>query len=172
MYHCSPMDLFTVNPNDGEFHSPTHGAMSFDKMFDRIVEYMEDESTMKYNIIIGADSFLAKDTLFVVAVVIHRVGHGGTYFYRKMRRRKIASMRQRIIYEASLSIDLASHVERRLSENGYKHLPVEIHLDIGTNGETREIIKEVVGMVTGSGYAAVTKPDSYGATKVADRHSK
>ena len=59
-----------------------------------------------------------------------------------------------------------------MSENGYKNLPVEIHLDVGTNGDTRDIIKEVVGMVTGSGYAAVTKPDSYGATKVADRHSR
>jgi predicted RNase H-related nuclease YkuK (DUF458 family) len=30
----------------------------------------------------------------------------------------------------------------------------------------------VVGMVTGSGYAARTKPEAYAATKVADRHSK
>jgi len=27
-------------------------------------------------------------------------------------------------------------------------------------------------MVTGSGYLAVTKPDAYGASKVADKHSK
>jgi predicted RNase H-related nuclease YkuK (DUF458 family) len=26
--------------------------------------------------------------------------------------------------------------------------------------------------VTGSGYLAVTKPDAYGASKVADKHSK
>ena len=46
------------------------------------------------------------------------------------------------------------------------------HLDVGDKGETREIIRELVGMVTGSGYAARTKPDSFGASKVADRHSK
>jgi hypothetical protein len=28
-----------------------------------------------------------------------------------------------------------------------------------------------VGMVQGSGYAAITKPDSYGASKVADRET-
>ena len=33
-------------------------------------------------------------------------------------------------------------------------------------------VREVVGMVSGSGFAAVIKPDAYGATKVADKHSK
>lgn len=63
-------------------------------------------------------------------------------------------------------------VKAKLSENGYAKLPVEIHLDVGENGDTKDIVREVVGMVTGSGYAAVTKPDAYGASKVADRHSK
>ena len=71
-----------------------------------------------------------------------------------------------------MSIELASVLRGRLNENGLKRLPVEIHLDVGENGATREIVKEVVGMVTGSGYAARTKPDSFGASKVADRHSK
>jgi predicted RNase H-related nuclease YkuK (DUF458 family) len=43
---------------------------------------------------------------------------------------------------------------------------------VGNNGETKKIIREVVGMVTGSGYAAVIKPEAYGASKVADKHSK
>jgi len=33
------------------------------------------------------------------------------------------------------------------------------------------MIKEVVGMVTGNGFTAKTKPDSYGASKVADKHT-
>ncbi len=100
------------------------------------------------------------------------MGHGGRYYYKRKRHRKIDSMRQRIFYETTMSIELASELRGRLNENGFKKLPVEIHLDVGNNGDTKEIIKEVVGMVTGSGYAAVTKPDSYGATKVADRHSR
>lgn len=141
-------------------------------MFAKLVEYINGDAGTTYNLIIGTDSFVNTDTLFVSAVIIHRVGHGGRYFYRKNRRRKIENMRQRIFYEATMSIELASVIRTKLNENGFKKLPVEIHLDVGTNGDTREIIKEVVGMVTGSGYAAVTKPDSYGASKVADRHSK
>jgi len=48
---------------------------------------------------------------------------------------------------------------------------VEIHLDVGKNGATRSLVKEVIKMIVGSGYIAVTKPDSFGATKVADRHT-
>jgi len=49
---------------------------------------------------------------------------------------------------------------------------VEIHLDVGRSGETRELIREVVGMVAGSGFDAKIKPESYGASSVADKHTK
>lgn len=154
------------------FLSPTRGPVSFDEMFASIISYIGESPGQAYNLIIGTDSFLNTDTLFVSAIIVHKVGHGGRYFYKKLKRRKMENLRSRIFYETTMSIELASVVRERLNENGYKKLGVEIHLDVGMNGDTREIVKEVVGMVTGSGYAAVTKPDSYGASKVADRHSK
>lgn len=161
-----------MNNNFQEFVSPTSGLLSFDAMFDVIRDYISQEPDQTYNLIIGTDSFLNSETLFVSAVIIHRIGHGGRYFYKKTPRRKMDSLRQRIFYEATMSIELASLIKARLDENGMKKLAVEIHLDAGDKGETREIIRELVGMVTGSGYAARTKPESFGASKVADRHSK
>lgn len=155
-----------------DFVSPTHGKLSFDEMFRRLVGYMEEEPDQQYHLIIGTDSLLSEDTTFVTAIVVHRVGHGGRYFYRKQRNRKMESLRQRILFETSLSLESASRIAGELARNGYSKLPVEIHLDVGEHGETRNIIREVVGMVTGSGFAAVTKPDAYGASKVADKHSK
>ncbi len=155
-----------------DFISPTFGRLTFDEMFNRAAEYIHSDPSCKYNVIIGTDSFVSTETLFVSAVVIHKVGHGGRYFYSRTRRKKTGSMRHRLFYEATMSIELASVIRLKFNENGFKKLPVEIHLDVGDNGASREIIREVVGMVTGSGYAAKTKPDSYGATKVADRHSK
>ena len=108
----------------------------------------------------------------MTAVIVHRVGHGGRYFYRKMLNRKMESLRQRILFETSLSLETAGLLSAELARNGHSELPVEIHLDVGPNGDTKRIIREVVGMVTGSGYLAVTKPDAYGASKVADKHSK
>lgn len=155
-----------------EFHSPTHGKLSFQEMFRRLVGYIEEDPEQQYHLIIGTDSVLGEETTFVTAIVVHRVGHGGRYFYRKQRNRKMESLRQRILYETSLSLETASRIAGELARNGHAHLPVEIHLDVGERGETRTIIREVIGMVTGSGFAAVTKPDAYGASKVADKHSK
>jgi len=154
-----------------EFISPTHGKLSFERMFAQIVAYMEEQRDQRYNLIIGTDSLLGDDTCFVTAVVIHRVGRGGRYFYHKFRNRKIESLRQRILFETSLSLETASQISSELAKNGYSELPLEIHLDVGDRGETKRIIREVVGMVQGGGYAAVTKPDSYGASKVADRET-
>lgn len=155
-----------------EFVSPTVGKLSFRQMFDQLVGYMSEVPDQRYNLIIGTDSLLSEKTSFVTAIVVHRVGHGGRYFYRKQVNRKMESLRQRILFETALSLDLAGQLSAELSRNGHSELPVEIHLDVGPNGDTKRIIREVVGMVTGSGYTAVTKPDAYGASKVADKHSK
>ncbi len=161
-----------MEARDVEFVSPTLGPLSFEQMFRHLVGYMKSEPDQHYHLIIGTDSLVSDDTTFVTAVVVHRVGHGGRYFYRKFRNRKIESLRQRIMIETSLSLEAAHLLTTELGRNGYSNLPVEIHLDVGPNGETKRIIREVVGMVSGSGYAAVIKPDAYGATKVADKHSK
>lgn len=155
-----------------DFISPTFGKLSFRQMFEHLVGYMNEEPDQTYHMIIGTDSLLGEQTTFVTAVVIHRVGHGGRYFYRKMVNRKMDSLRQRIFFETALSLETAGLLSAELSRNGHAELPVEIHLDVGPNGDTKRVIREVVGMVTGSGYLAVTKPDAYGATKVADKHSK
>jgi len=154
-----------------EFISPTCGRLSFEQLFKQLVDYMREQPDQRYHLIIGTDSLLGDDTCFVTAVVIHRVGRGGRYFYHKFRNRKIESLRQRILFETSLSLETASRLSAELGKNGFSELPVEIHLDVGDRGETKRIIREVVGMVQGSGYAAVTKPDSYGASKVADRET-
>lgn len=159
-------------PSMMQFVSPTHGKLEFYEMFHHLVSFVEEDVTKTYHLIIGTDSIGGDEATFVTAIVIHRVGNGGKYFYRKIRVPKTKSLPQRIYQEASLSLEVASLMRAELSKNGYTKLPVEIHLDVGENGETKQIIREVVGMVNGSGYDAVVKPAAYGASKVADRHSK
>lgn len=156
-----------------QWQSPTLGGLSFEGMFDEVVGYMQAEPAARYKLIIGTDSQARERSIvFVTAVVVHRIGKGARYFYQRRAQRKITSLRQKIFYEASLSLGLASRVAERLSQNGHAKLDVEIHLDVGRQGETRELIREIVGMVTGSGFDAKIKPDSYGASKVADKYTK
>lgn len=156
-----------------QFISPTRGALSFDGMFAEIVAYMHEDPGAAYKLIIGTDSQARDDSVaFVTAVIVHRRGKGARYFYQRRVQQRIVSLRQKIFYEASLSLGLASRIAERLAENGLSRLDVEIHLDVGPNGQTRELIREIVGMVAGSGFDAKIKPYAYGASKVADKYTK
>lgn len=155
-----------------KFVSPTRGAMTFEEMFQDLTGFVASHPEDTYKLIVGTDSQLKEDTWFVTAIIIHRVGKGARYYYLKRRQQKLASLRQRIFYEASMSLNIAGKLAERLSRNGHAQLDVEIHLDIGRHGETRELIREVVGMISGSGFDAKIKPESYGASKVADKYTK
>ncbi|NLZ28219.1 MAG: hypothetical protein GX887_04560 [Firmicutes bacterium] len=161
-------------PGEMNFISPSKGRLSFDDTFAELTTYVNESYEENYKLIIGTDShaYINDKVVFVTAIVIHRVGKGGRYFFHKRRHRYMESMRQRIFYETLLSLEVASRLTDKLLQNGFSELNIEIHLDVGEKGETREIIKEVVGMVIGSGYDARIKPDSYGASKVADRYTK
>lgn len=155
-----------------EFISPTRGRLSFEEMFDDISEYMHEDADAHYNLIVGTDSQFGQETCFVTAVIIHRKGKGARYYYTRESEHVGRSLRQRIFYETSRSLAVASQLAERLAQNGYADLNVQIHLDVGENGQTRDLIREVVGMVVGSGFDACIKPNSFGASTVADRHTK
>ncbi len=157
-----------------EFTSPTRGPLTFSEMFDDIKGYVSEDPTASYRLIIGTDSRAREDITFVTAVVIHRVGKGARYYYEKRKHGKLASLRQRIYYETALSLNLGSKLAARLAGEDWANidLDLEIHLDIGQEGATRTMIREIVGMVTGSGFDAKIKPESYGASAVADKYTK
>lgn len=154
------------------FISPTRGRMTWEEMLADIIDYMLAAIEYQYKIIVGTDSQMREETCMVTAVVVHRVGKGARYYYRKKKHRRMQSLRQRLFYEAALSLETASRLTSLLAEKGYADLDLEIHLDVGPKGETKEMIRELVGMIVGSGFDARIKPDSFGASKVADKHTK
>ncbi len=157
---------------DATFVSPTHGPMPFDSVFTDILAYAAEHPEDQYHLIVGTDSQMRDEvTDYVTALIVYRQGKGGRFYFDRDRQYRQRSLRQRIFYEASRSLTLASHLAERLSETGHE-LDVEIHLDVGNNGATRDMIKEVVGMIVGSGFPAKIKPDSYAASSVADRYTK
>lgn len=155
-----------------QFISPTKGKMKFNEMMGDILDYITGLPSSSYKIIIGSDSQVRNETCFITAVVVHRLGKGARYYYRKKVQRKISSLRQKLFYETALSLELGGRIAKHFADSGFADLPVEIHIDAGNKGETRDLIKEVVGMVTGSGFDAKIKPEAYGASSVADKHTK
>lgn len=160
------------------FHSPTSGILTINSMVETIADFINKEPDLFYHLIIGSDSHEKKiegksHLNLVTAVVIHRQGKGGRYFWQRNSLPKIHSLREKIYAETLASLDLAQELLPKFNKvlNGQRKYDLEIHIDVGRVGETRDMIKEVVGMVSGNGFKAKTKPDSYGASKVADKHT-
>lgn len=155
-----------------EFQSPTMGTMTLDDVKKAILTYMAEDASSQYRLVIGTDSQPKNGTVdFVTALVVHRVGNGGIYFWKRTVQNKKYVLQERIYTEASMSLSFATDFFGSFNHNGMSHYETEIHVDIGNVGETKVMIAEVVGMIRGSGFTVRTKPDSYGASKVADRHT-
>jgi predicted RNase H-related nuclease YkuK (DUF458 family) len=155
------------------FHSPTYGKIDIDKLKKIIKDFMAADKKSRYEIIVGTDSQkFDKDSFdFVSALIVHRVGFGGIYFWKREIIKKKMSLKERIYTEANLSLQTAEIFIKFLKTNGISRYNIQIHVDIGHNGETRAMIAEVVGMIRGSGYQIKIKPESYAASKVADRYT-
>ena len=108
----------------------------------------------------------------VSAIVIYKEGRGGRYFWNKKKLPVSRSLRGKIYQETLASLGLAQQLlpllRKKLNGDEYD---LEIHIDVGSAGQTRDMIKEVVAMVGGNGFKAKTKPGSYGASSVADKYT-
>ena len=156
------------------FFSETKGMLDFEHVLKEIVSFVANQPDRFYKIIIGSDSEATKLSRIVTAVTIWRVGNGAIHFWTKTEEKKFGSMRDRIWQEAISSIMLAQEFRSRLGDTlgtDFFWEGNEIHVDIGPNGPTKELIDSVVGMIKGYNFTPVIKPYSFGASIVADRHT-
>ncbi|MDP3988328.1 MAG: ribonuclease H-like YkuK family protein [Candidatus Levybacteria bacterium] len=172
-----------MNDSDGNgrFNSATHGELDLSQVIGFIKAFLEERPNDEYSLVIGTDSQEKMDDIngkksinLITAVVVHRKGFGGKYFWKRKRETGIHSLREKIYAETLTSLEFAAIfvplLKKSLNGQSPKYY-LEIHVDVGEHGDTRNMIKEVVGMVTGSGFVAKTKPYSYGASYVADKHT-
>ena len=137
-----------------------------------INEYMLLKPDSHYKIIVGSDSqpLSAQNADFVTAIVVHRVGNGGRYFWRRMNNERVFNLRDRILKEVMLSLETSVDILKILKENIHIKFDFEVHVDVGPNGKTSELISEVTGMIRAYDFPFKTKPESYAASSVADKH--
>ncbi|OGM08429.1 hypothetical protein A2W13_03755 [Candidatus Woesebacteria bacterium RBG_16_36_11] len=160
-----------------KFISPTKGLLSISQVVREVSSFVDEDPTRFYILVIGTDSQTRKvngkaEIDFVTAIVVHRKGRGARYFWKKEKVFRKPVLREKIYTETSMSLDLAHNIVPMLrKEISAVKYDFEIHIDVGPIGPTRDMIKEVVGMVNGYGFTAKTKPESWGASSVADKHT-
>jgi predicted RNase H-related nuclease YkuK (DUF458 family) len=162
---------------NGKFYNPTKGNLSFQKVVEEIISYVSEKPEKFYDVIVGCDSSSGEEPNFPVAIVVLRVGEGGRFFLKKIhyQNRKFYNLKQRVLEEVFLSCQLALNLREILKEKiekkGFKYQFRYIHADIGENGATKDMIREVIGLIRGNGFEPKIKPESFVASTVADRYS-
>jgi predicted RNase H-related nuclease YkuK (DUF458 family) len=102
-----------------QFTSPSKGSMTLEQVVTDILAYVGEDPDRPYKLLVGTDSKpFPEGTCFVRAIIIHRLGKGARYYYNKAFEARMYSLRQRIFYEASLSLELSDQLYKCLKEQG------------------------------------------------------
>jgi predicted RNase H-related nuclease YkuK (DUF458 family) len=164
---------------NGYFYNPTKGNLKVDGVINEVLGYIAEKPEKFYDVIVGCDSSSGEEPHFPLAVVILRKGEGGRFFLKKIsyKNRKFYNWKARILEEVMLSCEsalfLRENFEKKIKSfpNNFNYEFRYIHADVGENGATKDMIKEVVGLIRGNGFEPQIKPESFVASTVADRFS-
>ncbi|WP_235924895.1 ribonuclease H-like YkuK family protein [Neobacillus sedimentimangrovi] len=160
--------------------------MSFEQVFERIVEFISSDPCGNYRLMIGTDSQVHKSqTTFITGIVIQNVGKGVWACIRKVIvPRKMTQLHERISLELSLTEEIVSLFtsERKntLINLVLPHIydgasfTIEGHIDIGAGkrNKTSEFVKEMVTRMESMGVEPKIKPDAFVASSYANRYTK
>lgn len=162
------------------FYNPNLGKLNFKKVVEEVFDYINKKPEKFYEIVAGCDSSSDERPAFPVALVVLRRGQGGRFFLTKIKyplsqKKRFFNFHQRVLEEVLLSCELALAFRQALQQR-VENSPVPlnyqfqyIHADVGVGGPTKDMIKEVVGLIKSNGFEAKIKPESFAASVVADR---
>ena len=167
------------NIKEGDFFNPTKGNLNFEQVIKEIFAYMEESPKNEYEVIVGCDSPSSDKPFFPIAIVVLRKGFGGRFFLKKMHYpdkflQRFVFWKNRILQEVYLSCELALQLREILQKENIQNLNYQfqyIHADVGEVGKTKEMVKEVVGLIRSNGFEPGIKPKSFAASVVADRYT-
>ncbi|MCM3766777.1 ribonuclease H-like YkuK family protein [Neobacillus niacini] len=160
--------------------------MTFEQVFDRIVEFMGSDPCGHYRLMVGTDSQVHRShTTFITGIVIQNMGKGVWACIRRVIvPRKMTQLHERISLELSLTEEIvAMFTEERKNTLINIVLPnvyagatftMEGHIDIGEGkrNKTSEFVAEMVTRMESMGVEPKIKPDAFVASSYANRYTK
>jgi predicted RNase H-related nuclease YkuK (DUF458 family) len=131
-----------------------------------VLGFVRDNAGEGQSVHLGTDSLqLRRMTRFVTVVAILTPGRGGRAAYTRDSVPRIASLRQRLMHEVWLSVDLGL----RLHPVVPGELTVHIDANPVVTHRSSAYVQELVGLVVSQGFRAQVKPGSWAASHAADR---
>ncbi|MBK6731540.1 MAG: hypothetical protein IPG60_11480 [Bacteroidetes bacterium] len=123
----------------------------------------------KLKVCIGSDSQVyGRNIEFGTVVVFLRKGHGGFMYIANENTSQPMSLKERLLYEVSLSIAIAYELCDLLDR--YK-IDLEVHADINTNPQfqSNAALSEAMGYILSMGFVFKAKPDSFASSSCANK---
>ncbi|HOV28201.1 MAG TPA: ribonuclease H-like YkuK family protein [Pseudobacteroides sp.] len=164
------------------FFNSTQKNMSFSDVVASIKYFIRINPDNKFRIAIGTDSQVkGMNTCFATGIHIHMIGRGAwCCISKRLENKAYKNLKEKISRETLFTYEIANMLNEQLTDSledfsaKYRNFEcnIEAHIDIGTNGETRKFIREMVGYFEGSGINAKIKPESFVASSYANRYSK
>ena len=131
-----------------------------------VVDFVREHARDGQVVHLGTDSLqLRRHSRFVTVVAILTPGRGGRAIWTRAVSPRIASLRERLLREVWLSVELGLRL--------HPVVPGPLHVHIDANPIARHkssaYVQELVGLVVSQGFRAVIKPESWAASRAADR---
>jgi hypothetical protein len=131
-----------------------------------VVDFVRDHAREGQVVHLGTDSLQrARHTRFVTVVAILTPGRGGRAIWTRDTRPRIVSLRERLLREVWLSVELGLRLHPVVPG------PLHVHIDANPVAQHKSSahVQELVGLVVSQGFRAVIKPESWAASRAADR---
>lgn len=131
-----------------------------------VVDFVRDHAREGQIVHLGTDSLqLARQTRFVSVVAILTPGRGGRAIWTRVTSPRIQSLRERLLREVWLSVELGLRLEAVIPGD------LHVHIDANPIAQHRSsaYVQELVGLVVSQGFRAVIKPEAWAASRAADR---
>ena len=129
----------------------------------------EREAGHELKVCIGTDSQVkGKIIEFATVIVFVRKGKGGfMYIHNEISKQKM-SIKQRMLTEVAMSIDIAYKLCNIFSRYS---VDMEVHADINTNPsfKSNDALKEAMGYIMGMGFAFKAKPHAFASSSCANK---
>ena len=129
----------------------------------------ERELGHKLKVCIGSDSQVRGGTVeYATVIVFLREKKGGFMFIQNSRENRKMSLRERMIFEVSKSIEVAYALCDLLDKYDVE---LEVHADINTDPhfESNMALKEAMGYILSMGFVFKAKPDAFASSSCADK---
>ncbi|MEP7268853.1 MAG: ribonuclease H-like YkuK family protein [Saprospiraceae bacterium] len=129
----------------------------------------ETEAGNRMKVCIGTDSEVRQDGVeFATVIVFLREKKGGFMYIRNQHSNKPMSLKERMISEVSMSVEVAYSLCDMLDMHD---VGLEVHADINTDPhfKSNEALKEAMGYILGMGFVFKAKPDAFASSNCADK---